>query len=299
MDTLMHEDTVKKEEKELVFNTAEEAISYMENSGHWSEYQTGIIPQIARENIKYATSLLNNKKKNFLIVDKGLLKVIVYNKYGNELTSFRCAGPRNYGSKHGRSDCRTPEGCFSAEGIYDSRDWLYTNDAGYTSPAKGVYGPRFIRIKNPVTSSVGIHGTSSPGSIGRRVSHGCIRLKNDDIMELVKYAEVGMPIIVNPGSRDQQVNKSEGRSIYRVDVGEKEPQSIEKTSAKTNDKKAKEASKTQKKAYAKDTIEGTKKTEGTDVKETPAKTETSTTTPAKEEKKSEPEKTTAPEKTAE
>src|SRR5208283_961656 len=37
----------------------------------------------------------------------------------------------------------------------------------------------------------GIHGTNAPSSIGRNVSHGCIRLRNSDVEELFEMVAVG------------------------------------------------------------------------------------------------------------
>lgn len=41
------------------------------------------------------------------------------------------------------------------------------------------------------SKSIGIHGTNQPGSIGRRASHGCIRMKNEDVAELFARVRVG------------------------------------------------------------------------------------------------------------
>jgi lipoprotein-anchoring transpeptidase ErfK/SrfK len=41
-----------------------------------------------------------------------------------------------------------------------------------------------------------IHGTNSPGSIGKFVSHGCIRMYNADIMDLYRRVEVGTSVVV-------------------------------------------------------------------------------------------------------
>lgn len=41
-----------------------------------------------------------------------------------------------------------------------------------------------------------IHGTNRPLGIGRRVSHGCIRLYPEHIVELFAIAQVGMPVVV-------------------------------------------------------------------------------------------------------
>jgi hypothetical protein len=42
----------------------------------------------------------------------------------------------------------------------------------------------------------GIHGTNAPSSIGRSVSHGCIRLRNEDIEALYRLVPVGSPVYV-------------------------------------------------------------------------------------------------------
>ena len=41
---------------------------------------------------------------------------------------------------------------------------------------------------------VGIHGTDQPGLIPGRVSHGCIRLRNADILRLARMLPIGTPV---------------------------------------------------------------------------------------------------------
>lgn len=41
-----------------------------------------------------------------------------------------------------------------------------------------------------------IHGTDAPWSIGRSVSHGCIRVRNEDIETLFRIVDVGTPVYV-------------------------------------------------------------------------------------------------------
>jgi lipoprotein-anchoring transpeptidase ErfK/SrfK len=43
---------------------------------------------------------------------------------------------------------------------------------------------------------VGIHGTDAPELIPGRVSHGCIRLRNHDILRLAKLMPVGTPLTI-------------------------------------------------------------------------------------------------------
>lgn len=42
----------------------------------------------------------------------------------------------------------------------------------------------------------GIHGTDAPTSIGRGASHGCVRLRNEDIETLYRIVPVGTPVYI-------------------------------------------------------------------------------------------------------
>jgi lipoprotein-anchoring transpeptidase ErfK/SrfK len=46
-----------------------------------------------------------------------------------------------------------------------------------------------------------IHGTNAPGTIGTRVSSGCIRLTNQDVADLYSRVNVGTKVIVLPMNR--------------------------------------------------------------------------------------------------
>lgn len=42
----------------------------------------------------------------------------------------------------------------------------------------------------------GIHGTNNPASIGQSVSHGCIRVRNEDIQTLYEMVPLGTPVFI-------------------------------------------------------------------------------------------------------
>ena len=42
----------------------------------------------------------------------------------------------------------------------------------------------------------GLHGTNNPASIGQSVSHGCIRLRNEDIAQLYEMVPIGTPVFI-------------------------------------------------------------------------------------------------------
>ena len=41
---------------------------------------------------------------------------------------------------------------------------------------------------------VGLHGTDQPDTVGQDVSAGCIRMRNDDIEQLVERLPLGVPV---------------------------------------------------------------------------------------------------------
>lgn len=44
---------------------------------------------------------------------------------------------------------------------------------------------------------IGIHGTNKPELLGEDISHGCIRMSNDDITKLAKTLPLGAPVYVH------------------------------------------------------------------------------------------------------
>jgi lipoprotein-anchoring transpeptidase ErfK/SrfK len=57
---------------------------------------------------------------------------------------------------------------------------------------KGVLGTRRLVLGD----GYGIHGTNAPETIGRSVSHGCVRLRNEDIEKLYDMVPVGTPVYI-------------------------------------------------------------------------------------------------------
>jgi lipoprotein-anchoring transpeptidase ErfK/SrfK len=51
----------------------------------------------------------------------------------------------------------------------------------------GPFGAYWLGLSKP---HYGIHGTNDPSSIGRSVSHGCIRMYNEDVMELASLVPI-------------------------------------------------------------------------------------------------------------
>ena len=56
----------------------------------------------------------------------------------------------------------------------------------------GVMGTRRLELGD----GYGIHGTDHPESIGQSVSHGCVRMRNEDIEKLYPMVQVGTPVYI-------------------------------------------------------------------------------------------------------
>jgi lipoprotein-anchoring transpeptidase ErfK/SrfK len=57
---------------------------------------------------------------------------------------------------------------------------------------KGVLGSHRILLGD----GYGLHGTDKPESIGQAVSHGCVRLRNEDIAFLYSIVPIGTPVFI-------------------------------------------------------------------------------------------------------
>lgn len=60
---------------------------------------------------------------------------------------------------------------------------------------KNPMGPRAMVLDR---SQYAIHGTNRPSSIGTYASYGCIRMRNEDIVELYDHVGVGTQVVVVP-----------------------------------------------------------------------------------------------------
>lgn len=57
----------------------------------------------------------------------------------------------------------------------------------------GPFGVMWMGLSRP---HYGIHGTNAPWSIGKLVSHGCIRMYNDDVLKLSKIVPIGTVVTI-------------------------------------------------------------------------------------------------------
>ena len=107
-----------------------------------------------------------------------------------EVKSYPVAIGRNSGDKQAIGDMRTPVGVFKINEIVNMKDWA-SNIGDKDGRMERVYGPWFLSLATSPWVGIGIHGTSNRGSIGQSVSEGCIRMYNEDLLELKELVKVG------------------------------------------------------------------------------------------------------------
>ncbi|MGH1288868.1 L,D-transpeptidase [Bacillus toyonensis] len=96
----------------------------------------------------------------------------------------------------GRDESPTPTGRFTVVYKEDNRPFYKGNIAGGAS--NNPLGTRWLglNINKTEGNTYGIHGTNQVGSIGMKVSEGCIRMKNADVEWLYDHVVKGTPVII-------------------------------------------------------------------------------------------------------
>lgn len=146
------------------------------------------------------------KNSTFVIIDKNSMKLSQYNFKGELLQQSAIATGKNYGNKSKIGDLKTPEGIFHISEVVDASDWKHDFKDDSLGEIAGAYGSYFIRLDVPGQKGIGIHGTHDNNSLGTRASEGCIRLKNEDLEQLVKHISTSSIVIITPGIPDVVAN---------------------------------------------------------------------------------------------
>jgi L,D-transpeptidase YbiS len=120
---------------------------------------------------------------------------------------------------------RTPRGKHEvvrkiANPVWTKPDWAFIEEGKPVPPPdspkrkeKGTMGKYALDLGDRVM----IHGTNDPKSIGRRVSHGCIRLPHDMLSLLWKEAAIGTEVHIFE-STPQLLAENGGRGLNDLDL---------------------------------------------------------------------------------
>jgi len=99
----------------------------------------------------------------------------------------------------GKKGWETPTGEFEVINIQYKPIWINPFTRKLTPPGpKNPMGLAWIGFWNDGKGQIGFHGTPDEKLIGKAVSHGCVRMKNQDVMKLYYIVFIGMKVKVVP-----------------------------------------------------------------------------------------------------
>lgn len=99
----------------------------------------------------------------------------------------------------GKSGWETPTGDFAVFQMIENPAWEHPWNGSVIPPGPGnPLGDRWIGFWSDGTNAIGFHGTPAEELVGQAVSHGCIRMKNNDVRALFEKVTVGTPVYVRP-----------------------------------------------------------------------------------------------------
>lgn len=149
--------------------------------------------------------------ESWIGINKEQLRLTLYRGLDPIKTWQIAIGKGRGAEKKSRFDLITPTGTFTIYRIVDDATKLVYDPAWFNEPGEpesGVYGSKLISFYNKW--QIAIHGTNNPSSIGKWTTHGCIRLRNKDIEELVKYVRPKMKLVI--------VDKDIRKRFYRETI---------------------------------------------------------------------------------
>lgn len=123
-----------------------------------------------------------------LVVDLSDRRVFVYHQQ-KQIASYPIA--------IGKDGWETPKGDFQVEHKRLNPEWTHPLTGEVMPPGpKNPLGSRWIGFWSDETSEIGFHGTNEEELIGMAVSHGCLRMRNQDVEALYEQVEPGTPVVV-------------------------------------------------------------------------------------------------------
>jgi lipoprotein-anchoring transpeptidase ErfK/SrfK len=128
--------------------------------------------------------------------------IVTVDRTGLKLRLFkRLRHAKTYGIAIGMAGFDTPSGLFRIQSKQVDPAWHAPNRpwagsyAGRTIPGGAPDNPLKARWLG-VNGSVGIHGTAEEWSIGTRASHGCIRMRVADVIQLYRRVPLGTRVLI-------------------------------------------------------------------------------------------------------
>ncbi|MGD1715423.1 L,D-transpeptidase [Dapis sp. BLCC M172] len=99
----------------------------------------------------------------------------------------------------GKPGWETPTGNFKVIQLVENPKWQnpWTGEVMPAGPNTAL-GLRWIGFWTDGKDTIGFHGTPTVESIGSAASHGCVRMYNEDVVNLFQKVQVGTEVVVEP-----------------------------------------------------------------------------------------------------
>lgn len=168
----------------------------------YDEYGKHTIRLIKDESLSFP-QMVKNKKNCFVVMSKKDYYLYVYEPQGEDtvmVARYDCCFSLKKGNKQKVGDMRTPhttmDNPFTLTEIVDASTWDHDFGDGRGSILS--YGHWFHRLDTHGHKGIGIHGsTNNAESVPGRASEGCIRLRDEDIIDFKEnYAHVSMKVVI-------------------------------------------------------------------------------------------------------
>ena len=129
--------------------------------------------------------------------------VLIVNRGAFKLTLYKNLKPaKTYGIAIGQVGLETPAGLYHIQNkavnpawTMPNSDWVAPKDRGKVVPGGTAENPLKARWLG-IFDGAGIHGTDAESSIGTAASHGCVRMRIPEVIELYDQVPVGAPIYI-------------------------------------------------------------------------------------------------------
>jgi len=94
----------------------------------------------------------------------------------------------------GKTETETPVGTFKIISRVVDPVWYHMKQEIPPNSPENMLGPRWLGLDR---KGYGIHGTTLPGSIGAKASHGCVRMHNYEVEELFNWIPLGTKVTIS------------------------------------------------------------------------------------------------------
>lgn len=98
----------------------------------------------------------------------------------------------------GQAGWETPSGNFYVTETFENPGWQHPITGENVTGPDNPLGSRWIGFWSDGRNQIGFHGTNEEALIGQAVSHGCVRMRNQDIEQMFLEVEPGTPVVVQP-----------------------------------------------------------------------------------------------------